>query len=616
MATNRQLIFDILATNKASGPIKKIGDDLAGQQKAWDQWKNAAGIASAAVLAGLTKFGIDSVQAYTDTQKSQAELASAFERFPALADTNVAALQELNSALAAKTGYDDDATAAAQATLATFGLTGAQIAELTPLMQDYATKTGTDMAGAAEQLGRAMIGQGRALRNVGIDFTDTGTVAGNYEQVLGGLQEKVGGLAEEMGTTAAGQTAILRDQFEEIQEVVGSKLIPALTEVTRVGVQVATWMSQHEGATIALLGVTGALAAAVVIATTAEKVHTAWTTLSTGAQTAWNTAKTIGNSTLVTWLGVKALELGAWIRSTAATVASTAGVVAHTVATNAVKFATAAWTAGQWLLNAALSANPIGLVVAAIAALVAGIVWAWNNVDWFREGILAAWEWIKSAWSTGTAAVGGWIQDVIAYVQNLWGNVQEAFGRVRDFIVQVFSYTPLGLIVGHWDQIIAFFKGLPSRIASAASGLWDGITSSFKSAINWVITKWNDFGITLGGGTILGIDVPKITLSTPNIPLLADGGVATRATLAVIGEAGRETVLPFDRAQDFADMVARNLNREAGATNGTGPAVTRLHPDDIDALAEAILAGASTVSVRATDQAQTSRTSALTRRPR
>ncbi|MCH4824298.1 phage tail tape measure protein [Gramella lutea] len=51
--------------------------------------------------------------------------------------------------------------------------------------------------------------------------------------------------------------------------------------------------------------------------------------------------------------------------------------------------------AGQWLWNAALTANPIGLVVAGVAALVGAIVWAYNEFEGFRKVILGSWEVIK-----------------------------------------------------------------------------------------------------------------------------------------------------------------------------------------------------------------------------
>lgn len=62
-----------------------------------------------------------------------------------------------------------------------------------------------------------------------------------------------------------------------------------------------------------------------------------------------------------------------------------------------VRGAVALWTGAQWLLNAALTANPIGLVVAAIALLVAGLVLAYQKSETFRDMVQTAWEAIKDA---------------------------------------------------------------------------------------------------------------------------------------------------------------------------------------------------------------------------
>lgn len=72
---------------------------------------------------------------------------------------------------------------------------------------------------------------------------------------------------------------------------------------------------------------------------------------------------------------------------TGGTLANTAATIGHAVASGASTVATGAMTAAQWLLNAALSANPIGLVVIAIAALAAGVIWAYQNVGWFRDAV-------------------------------------------------------------------------------------------------------------------------------------------------------------------------------------------------------------------------------------
>lgn len=191
----------------------------------------AAAVGFAAAGAAATAFAVSSVRAFAEAEQAQIRLEFAFERFPKLADTNVDALNRLNQALMRKTRFDDDAISSAQALLAQFDLTGQQIIDLTPLLLDYAARTGQDVTSAAESLGRAMLGQGRALKAVGIDFKDTGTVAGNFDQIMQGLREQVGGFAEKDAETAAGKLENMRNRFGEVQEAVGEALLPALEKI-------------------------------------------------------------------------------------------------------------------------------------------------------------------------------------------------------------------------------------------------------------------------------------------------------------------------------------------------------------------------------------------------
>jgi TP901 family phage tail tape measure protein len=104
------------------------------------------------------------------------------------------------------------------------------------------------------------------------------------------------------------------------------------------------------------------------------------------------------------------------------------------------------------------------------------------------------------------------------------------------------------------NRIVGFFTDLPARITTATSGMFDGIKTAFKDAINWVITKWNNLSFTIPGvdthipgvGTIGGF-----TLGTPNIPLLARGGFVTNGAQAIVGEGAPgypEYVIPTDPA--------------------------------------------------------------------
>ena len=158
--------------------------------------------------------------------------------------------------------------------------------------------------------------------------------------------------------------------------------------------------------------------------------------------------------------------------------------------------------------------------------------------------------------------VVGAIVVVIAWVI---GHLIPVFAKIVGAVVTVVSK-----VAEWWSKMIDNVTGLPSRIASAASGMWDGIKNSFRAAINWLIDAWNNFHLTIGGGTILGVTLPSVTLDTPNIPHLANGGIVTRPTLALIGEAGPEAVVPLSRGRGFGGTVIHI--HVAGDTDPAGAA--------------------------------------------
>src|SRR5690606_26630228 len=102
-----------------------------------------------------------------------------------------------------------------------------------------------------------------------------------------------------------------------------------------------------------------------------------------------------------------------------------------------------------------------------------------------------------------------------------------------------------------FTEVVDFVKGLPGKIASAARGMWDGIKDAFRSAINWVIDKWNGLNFTLPGFEFAGQKVGGFTLAPPRIPRLAQGGIvpATPGGRVVrVAEAGEaEAIIPLSK---------------------------------------------------------------------
>jgi len=234
------------------------------------------------------------------------------------------------------------------------------------------------------------------------------------------------------------------------------------------------------------------------------------------------------------------------------------GILATAI--GAIVLAMKVWAAVQLVLNLALWTSPITWIVLAVIALVAAIVWVATQTTWFETIWNAVWGAVKAAFQfVVNWIVNGWkwaIGLVVAGVKTWWS----IFTGFWSWVGQKAADT-VRWITDKFGKLVDFVKGLPSRISRAASGMWDGIKRAFRSTLNWLIARWNNFSLTLGGGSVLGIDIPSVTLSTPDIPMLADGGIVPATPggrLAVIGE-GRhdEAVVPLPRG-------ARDLGRLGG----------------------------------------------------
>ena len=103
-------------------------------------------------------------------------------------------------------------------------------------------------------------------------------------------------------------------------------------------------------------------------------------------------AVTMAGAALTGLAAITEIASAANVKNAASAVAAKAAQIGSAVATGVA-------TAAQWAWNVALNANPIGLIIIAIAAFVGAILWLWNNVDWFRNGVTAAWEAIKTGWT-------------------------------------------------------------------------------------------------------------------------------------------------------------------------------------------------------------------------
>ncbi len=206
----------------------------------------------------------------------------------------------------------------------------------------------------------------------------------------------------------------------------------------------------------------------------------AWNGIRTAAQRAGSAAKTAAGAIVTAGrtAAVAALSLGkvalGYTRIAAQAAIARTRQLAYAAATAVVRGATIAWTAVQWLLNAALNANPIGVIVLAVAALVAALIWAWNNSETFRTIVTAAWDAIKAA------------------IQFAWENVikpvfDAVWGFIRDVLGPVFTWLWNEVIVPAWQGIqTAIQTAWNSVIQPALQAIWNFIKNTLGPIFNWI----------------------------------------------------------------------------------------------------------------------------------
>lgn len=386
-------------------------------------------------------------------------------------------------------------------------------------------------------------------------------------------------------------------------------------------------------------------------------------------------------SSAVKWVkknlpAVLTLVIGLTTAYTAQVVANKVAIIAATAAEKGMTVAQYAAATAQKALNLAMSANPIGLIIAGITALVAAFMLLWKNCEGFREFWINLWNTIKEA----VAAVGEWFSNlwnnIVTWFKDIWNGVVEFFSgvwqsiaefpanawnsikEIWSFVAEWFNQKVIepikkffsslfdgiskaasdtwNAIMGVWNGVSGwfnntviqpvknFFTGAWNALKTGATNAWEGIKSVFKAVPEWFETKFktawqkvkdvfstggrifdgikdgiiNGFKVVVNA-IIRGINkvislpfngINKILkkihnisilgkkpfsfidpIDIPEIPELAKGGVINRPTTAVIGEAGKEAVVPLENNTGWIRRIAEELHRNLNGISVTAP---------------------------------------------
>lgn len=517
--------------------------------------KLAAGVAGAA-MGGILVEGLKgSVDAAMAGQASQAALDTALKT----TQQSVAGMKPVLDAAEAssrKLGFADNESRAALARLELASKsTKSAISDLS-VAEGIARLKHIDLASAANMLIQAHTGSQRAAKALGVviqpltnhydalkeKYKELGQQVPTAEaaqakfldkmatgqSIIAAVTDKVKGQADAYSQTAAGGLAQFHAESEHLQETLGKTLLPVLTAISEKLATLMDWFVQHK-----------TIAEALVIA-----------------------------------FGVVAGTLLAVSASTAIVSASTAIATA----------ATGAWTGAQWLLNAALDANPIALVIIALVAIGAALYVAWTKSQTFRDIVTGVWDDVKGVVHTVTSFFTTTVPDafttVLNWVRGHWPEIAtiisgpfapivalatNAFG-VRDALTGAFGDIKT-YVSGAISDIVGWFSGLPGRIEGFATAIGSGFVSALEKGLsalgdmlkrvieapfNAIIDAWNSIGFDIklpsvdthipGVGRVGG---GELSFHVPQLPHLDTGGYIEQSGIAVVHKG--ETVVPAGR---------------------------------------------------------------------
>ena len=273
------------------------------------------------------------------------------------------------------------------------------------------------------------------------------------------------------------------------------------------------------------------------------------------------------------------------------------------------------------VVNAVMAVSPVTWIilgiVAAVTALVAIIVLCVQHWDEIKEVAAKVWEKIKETWDK----VASWfddniIQPIVKFFTGLWDSIKETFDKVKDWFSEKFSdawnaiknaFSKVSeFFSGIWNGIKNIFNSVKDWFGNIFSGAWDKVKSAFSNVSSFFTNVFNkitgifsNIGEKIGGAvkgavskavnTVLstavgiingfisainfaigvinaipGVNINK--LSKLEVPKMAKGGIVDKATLAVIGEQGKEAVVPLENNTEWLDKIAKRLQPQTANT--------------------------------------------------
>lgn len=446
-------------------------------------------------------------------------LRSGFLRLAGTSAKSTKAIEEMGLSLSEATAQQEEARAA----LASLGIAMDDTngpRKMGAIVRDLADKT-KDMS-KEQRLATLATIFGTNAASAWVAVIDQGPDA--LDQLTKELENSDGAaaaMAETMQNNARGAMIRLQSATESVAISIGGTMLPTLAELgdslANEAAYVSKVASEHPELTEAIIKTSFAVMGMVI---------------------AYKTIRAVYYSVMAAHAAYKLMmesERVATMRNVIASGIHRASMIASSIA----MYATAA---AQWALNAAMSANPIGLVIIAIVALIAAFVWLGTHFQ-------AVSEFCTSMWESPTAAIIAFMMGPIGWL----------------------IYAAMGLIA-NWDQVKAWFTLLWEDPKAALSQFYDWVMSKLGGLFDWISEKW-EWVRSIFSKPIQARVEGSATANGQSIQHNAKGGIYGKGSfLTTFAEESDEAAIPIN-GTPRAKALWRQTGEMMGLLPGEGSSV-------------------------------------------
>ena len=440
-------------------------------------------------------------------------LRSGFLRLAGTSSKSTKAIEEMGLSLSEATAQQEEAKAALDSLGISMNDTNGP-RKMSAIVRDLADKT-KDMS-KEQKLSTLATIFGTNAASAWVSVIDQGPDAlDNLTKELENSDGAAATMAETMQNNAHGAMTRLQSATESVAISIGSTMLPTLADLgdslANEAAYVSKVASEHPELTEAIIKTSVAVAGMVI---------------------AYKAARAVYYSVVAAQAAYKLMmesERVATMRSVIASGIHRAGMVASSIA----MYATAA---AQWALNAAMSANPIALVIIAIVALIAAFVWLGTHFQ-------AVSDFCTSMWESPTAAIIAFMAGPIGWL----------------------IYAAMGLIA-NWDQVKAWFTLLWEDPKAALGQFYDWVMSKLGGLFDWISEKW-EWVRSIFSKPIQAKVEGTATANGQSVQHNAKGGIYGKgAFLTTFAEESDEAAIPIN-----GTPRAEALWRQTGAMMGLLP---------------------------------------------